>query len=103
MIVNNAVSPISMLTTAADVASGVRKATPAEVTDSFASYLKTALDGVASQEKQVHTMNDLFIIGEVNAEQVMVAATQAQLSLSLTAQVRNKVVEAYQEIMRTTI
>jgi len=34
---------------------------------------------------------------------VMIASEQALLSLQLTTQVRNKVVEAYQEIMRTQL
>ncbi|XID96101.1 flagellar hook-basal body complex protein FliE [Paenibacillaceae bacterium WGS1546] len=76
------------------------RATPAEATESFASYLKNALDSVAAQEQYVHKMNDLFLIGEVDENQVMIAASQAELSLSLTGQVRNKVIEAYQEIMR---
>ncbi|RED86394.1 flagellar hook-basal body complex protein FliE [Cohnella sp. LGH] len=76
------------------------KATPAEATESFASFLKNALDGVAAQEQNVHKLNDQFLIGEVDENQVIIAATQAELSLSLTGQVRNKVIEAYQEIMR---
>lgn len=76
------------------------KATPAEATETFASFLKTAIDGVAAQEQNVHTVNDQFLIGEVDENKVILAATQAELSLSLTAQVRNKVIEAYQEIMR---
>ncbi len=74
--------------------------TPAEATESFATFLKSAIDGVAAQEQNVHKLNDQFLIGEVDENKVIIAATQAELSLSLTAQVRNKVIEAYQEIMR---
>lgn len=76
------------------------KTTPAEATESFASYLKTAIDGVAAQEQNVHKVNDQFLIGEVDENKVIIAATQAELSLTLVGQVRNKVIEAYQEIMR---
>jgi flagellar hook-basal body complex protein FliE len=55
---------------------------------------------VAAQEQSVHKLNDQFLIGEVDENKVIIAATQAELSLRLTGQVRNKVVEAYQEIMR---
>ena len=75
-------------------------ATPAEVTESFADYLKKALDQVASAEQQVHRVNDLFIIGEADVNDVMLAAAKAELGLRLTAEIRNKVIEAYQEIMR---
>lgn len=77
--------------------------TPAESMKEFSSYLSDALDGVAAQEKNVAAMNNKFLLGEVSADQVMIASEQAMLSLQLTTQVRNKVIEAYQEIMRTQI
>lgn len=77
--------------------------TPGEAIKEFGSYLTEALNGVAAQEKNVEKMNELFQLGEVNADQVMIASEQALLSLQLTTQVRNKVIEAYQEIMRTQI
>lgn len=77
--------------------------TPAESMRAFGSYLSDALDGVAAQEQNVQSMNNKFLLGEVNADQVMIASEQALLSLQLTTQVRNKVIEAYQEIMRTQI
>lgn len=77
--------------------------TPAEAIKDFGSYLTEALNGVADQEKNVEKMNELFQLGEVNADQVMIASEQTLLSLQLTTQVRNKVIEAYQEIMRTQL
>ncbi|AWB44291.1 flagellar hook-basal body complex protein FliE [Paenibacillus sp. CAA11] len=76
-------------------------ATPAETIKDFGSYLKDAIDGVAGQEQNVEKLNNQFLLGEVDVDQVMVASEQALLSLQLTSQVRNKVIEAYQEIMRT--
>lgn len=77
--------------------------TPAESIKNFGSYLADALEGVAAQEQNVQAMNSKFLLGEVSADQVMIASEQAMLSLQLTTQVRNKVIEAYQEIMRTQI
>lgn len=79
------------------------KTTPAEATESFASFLKKALDGVAAQESQVHTVTDQFIIGQADVNDVMIVSSKAELSLALTVQVRNKVIEAYQEIMRMQV
>ena len=46
-------------------------------------------------------MTNKLITGEVeDLHQVMIAAQKASITLDLTIQVRNKVVEAYQEIMR---
>lgn len=81
-----------------------RKATtPAEATQSFAAFLKKALDDVAAQEQNVGTVNDQFIIGQADVNDVMIASAKAELSLNLTAQVRDKVIEAYQEIMRMQV
>lgn len=83
--------------------SDLSKVTPSEATETFASFLKTAIDGVAAQEQQAHAVSDLFLIGKADVNDVLIAASKAELSLSLTAQVRNKVIEAYQEIMRIQI
>jgi len=46
----------------------------------------------------------LLITGEeIELHQVMLAAQKAELALELTLTVRNKVVEAYQEIMRMQV
>ncbi|MFC5702138.1 flagellar hook-basal body complex protein FliE [Cohnella faecalis] len=99
MITNNLIAPVGITT---NVLTPLERktATPAEATESFAAFLKNALDGVAAQETNVHKVTDQFIIGNADVNDVMIAATQAELSLSLTSQVRNKVIEAYQEIMR---
>jgi flagellar hook-basal body complex protein FliE len=78
----------------------VAQATPAELTQSFGQYLQTAIENVGNQEKKVHELNDQFLLGKVDVTQVLIASEQAHLSLQLTSQVRNKVVEAYQEMMR---
>jgi len=96
------VTPVSS-TSAQPLSVGKAAATPAEATESFASFLKTALDGVAAQEQHAHKVSDSFLVGEADVNDVLIAATKAELSLSLTAQVRNKVIEAYQEIMRMPI
>lgn len=77
-----------------------QKATPAEMTESFGQMLQTAINNVNAQEKNVHKLNDQYLVGQVDVTKVLIAAEQAQLSLQFTSQVRNKVVEAYQEMMR---
>ncbi|OPA77591.1 flagellar hook-basal body complex protein FliE [Paenibacillus selenitireducens] len=77
--------------------------TPAQATKQFSEFLGDALDQIDAQEKNVHQMSDKFILGQVNVDQLMIASEQATLSLQLTTQIRNKVIEAYQEIMRTQI
>ncbi|MBO9597441.1 MAG: flagellar hook-basal body complex protein FliE [Cohnella sp.] len=102
MISNNLITPVNLGSMNA-LNPAERKTTPAEATESFASFLKQAIDGVAAQEANVHKINDQFIIGQADVNDVMIAASKAELSLSLVTQVRNKVVEAYQEIMRMQV
>jgi flagellar hook-basal body complex protein FliE len=102
MIQSSLVSAITPAMTGASAAA-TKPATPAEATESFASFLKSALDGVAAQETNVHNLNDQFMIGEADVNDVMIASSKAELSLQLTSQIRNKVIEAYQEIMRITM
>lgn len=78
-------------------------ASPSQMTKQFSQYLGEALNQLDAQEKNVHNLSDKFILGQVNIDQLMIASEQATLNLQLTTQIRNKVVEAYQEIMRTQI
>lgn len=81
-------------------ASTAIKRTPSEITKSFSSFLSDAITQVDAQEQQVQALNEKFMLGEVNVDELMVASERALLSLQLTTQVRNKAIEAYQEIMR---
>ncbi|MEK4250272.1 flagellar hook-basal body complex protein FliE [Paenibacillus sp. FSL W7-1287] len=77
--------------------------TTSEITKSFGEYLNNALNDVSALEADVHKKNDLYLAGQVDATEVLIAASQSQLSLQLTSEIRNKVVAAYQEIMRIQI
>lgn len=46
---------------------------------------------------------DLASGKETNIHETMLAATKAELSFSMLVQVRNKVIEAYQEVMRMQV
>lgn len=77
--------------------------TTAEITKSFGEFLNDALESVNAQQVEVHNKNDLYLAGKADATEVLIASSQAQLSLQLTSQVRDRVVTAYQEIMRIQI
>lgn len=105
MIPNNlaigpqSVQPLALKPSAPQSSAGAE----ASDTPSFSTYLDNALNQVAAQEQQAKEMSNKFILGEVNVDEAMIASQQSLLSLQLTTQVRNKVIEAYQEIMRTQI
>lgn len=77
---------------------------PAQSIDDFSKYLGEALDAVNQKQIESERLNLQLAAGQVDdIHQVMIAAQEASLALSLTVQVRNKVIEAYQEMMRMPI
>ena len=82
---------------------GQNRQTPAESMENFGEYLKQAIDSVAQQEEAVKRTTEQFILGNVDVSELMIVTEQAKLSLQLTVQIRNKVIEAYQEIMRMQV
>lgn len=76
----------------------------ADVGKSFGDMLNNAITQLSSQEQAVSELNDQFIRGgDVDAHTLMINAERLSLGLELTVQVRNKVIEAYQDIMRMQI
>lgn len=66
---------------------------------SFVDTLKTKLDEVNSQQLEADTVTEAFVKGDnVDIHQVMIANEEAKQSLEMAVQVRNKLVEAFQEI-----
>lgn len=81
-----------------------RKTTPFEAQQSFASFLKDSLNSVNEAQIQSDEFTNKMANGEnVDLHTVMIASQKASISLSATLEIRNKVVEAYQEIMRMNI
>ncbi|GAW92915.1 flagellar hook-basal body complex protein FliE [Calderihabitans maritimus] len=71
---------------------------------SFAGVLQKALGEVNELQLQADRLAEKFVVGEVeDLHQVMLATERAYLALQLTVQVRNKIIEAYQEISRMQI
>lgn len=70
----------------------------------FAKGLNQALDQLSKVQNEADGMVSKLVTGEVDdIHQVVLAVEKANLSMQLAVQVRNKVVEAYQEIMRMQI
>lgn len=70
----------------------------------FGQILQDSIRMVDESQKTAETMTQQLITGETDdLHAVTIAAQQANLTLQLTVQVRNKVVEAYEEIMRMQV
>ncbi|MGE5397836.1 MAG: flagellar hook-basal body complex protein FliE [Chitinophagales bacterium] len=68
---------------------------------SFADILRDALQQVETQENDAKMSGlDLITGNAQDVHQATIAYEKAYLTLMLTVEIRNKVVEAYQEIMR---
>lgn len=72
-----------------------------EIGISFVNTLKEKLGEVNDNQIKANELTDKMIRGEnVNVHQVMLATEEAKMSLQLAVQVRNKLLEAYQEVNR---
>ena len=68
---------------------------------SFGEQLRTAVADVdAQQSEATYKVNGLFEGNDTDVHEAMIAVQKADLSFQLMLQVRNKVVQAYQEIER---
>ncbi|ACL73051.1 flagellar hook-basal body complex protein FliE [Thioalkalivibrio sulfidiphilus] len=79
-------------------------ATPAQEPSgvNFAQMLKQSLDQVNQTQQAASELRNAFELGDpnVNLAQVMVAMQKSSISFEAVNQVRNRLLNAYQEIMR---
>lgn len=86
-------------------ASGTSKlATTAEVHKNFSSFLKESIDQVNAAQVQSDAVTEKLVRGEnVDLHTVMITSQKASIMMQTTIEIRNKAVEAYQEIMRMQV
>jgi flagellar hook-basal body complex protein FliE len=71
---------------------------------SFADTLKDAVQNVNQMQKESdHKMQELATGKNKNVAEVMITAEKADIAFKLMVQVRNKIIEAYQEIMKMQV
>jgi flagellar hook-basal body complex protein FliE len=73
--------------------------------DKFGGLLKNAVDGVNDLQAHSKQLATAFEMGDrsVSLGDVMIAAQKSSVAFQATVQVRNKVVEAYKEIMNMPV
>ena len=70
----------------------------------FGQFLQNAISDVNQSQLKSADMTSRFAAGEpLDVHQVMIASQEASVALNLALQVRNKLTDAYQEIMRTNV
>jgi flagellar hook-basal body complex protein FliE len=72
-----------------------------DTSNSFVDMLKSKLDDVNNQQIAADNATESFIKGDnTDIHNVMLSTEEAKMSLELAVQVRNKIVDAYQELNR---
>jgi flagellar hook-basal body complex protein FliE len=80
-------------------------ALPQDTGMDFASLLQESLGKVNENQQQAHMLETAFEIGkaDVSLADVMIAQQKASVSFQAVVQTRNKLVEAYRDVMNMPI
>ena len=71
----------------------------------FANALKTSLDSVAKTQNHASELQKSFTVGDpnTNLQDVMIATQKSGIAFQQAIQVRNKLVQAYHDIMNMQV
>jgi flagellar hook-basal body complex protein FliE len=96
---NNSIQP------AQDIVGNESLADASGASTDFASLMRKAIEGVNDQKQLASKMEDQLEMGDPNVElsEVMIQAQKASLAFQAMSQVRNKLVEAYKDVMSMPI
>ncbi|HHY74620.1 MAG TPA: flagellar hook-basal body complex protein FliE [Bacillus bacterium] len=80
------------------------KVTAADVNKKFTNALKNAINELNTAQLQSDITTEKFVKGEItDLHDVMIASQKASITMQATIEVRNKVIDAYREIMRMQV
>jgi flagellar hook-basal body complex protein FliE len=97
------IEPISALGATVTQAADIAPAAQAKGAD-FSNWLMQQVGDVNTQLAQAdNQVRQLAVSDNTNIHQVMISLEKAHLSLELVVQVRNKMLEAYQNIMQMQV
>ena len=78
--------------------------TPQPPTASFGEMLQQSINQVSRLQQEADaSINDLAAGKQTDIHQTMIAVEKAEVSFELLMQIRNKVIAAYESIMRTQV
>lgn len=86
-------------------ATAVTSSSPASDTPSFSDMLGQAINQVHQNQQVSSQLASAFEMGQsgVDLTEVMVASQKSTVSFEALTQVRNKLVQAYQDVMQMTV
>jgi flagellar hook-basal body complex protein FliE len=77
--------------------------TPEDLSGDFSALLSRALDGAITAGKQADAQSMQAIAGGGDITSVVTAVSRAQLALQTTVAIRDRVLQAYQDIIKMPI
>ena len=98
-----AIPPISSVAGALPSLPAVKPAATEAVGGGFGDMVAKALQNVQQTQGAADVLGQAAATGNGDPAEFMIAATQANLATELTVAVRNKAVEAFNDIMRMQI
>jgi flagellar hook-basal body complex protein FliE len=98
-----AIAPLPLSPAAAAAAYQATSASAGGVNTDFGSALTQALEGVVQTGQQADAQATAAITGHGNLTDVVTAVSKAELALQTTVAIRDRVVQAYQDIMKMPI
>lgn len=71
----------------------------------FANLMKNSVDGIATMQNQATALADAYQAGDksVDLTKVMLEVQKASLAFRAMTEVRNKLVDAYQQVMNMSV
>jgi len=71
--------------------------------ESFGDFLKSAVNDVNELQTRAAEVEEKFLNGEItDVHQVMLASEEASVAFELLMEIRNKLLDSYREIIRTS-
>ncbi|HAU32305.1 MAG: Flagellar hook-basal body complex protein FliE [Desulfotomaculum sp. 46_296] len=73
-------------------------------TQSFGQFLSEQIEKVNEAQLKTEEVTKQFLSGNVqDIHQVLIAAQESKITLQLAVEIRNRVIEAYQEVSRMSV
>ncbi|MDZ4200624.1 MAG: flagellar hook-basal body complex protein FliE [Gallionella sp.] len=101
--IDNLLAQMRSVAAAAGMRPPTEAAQPGKV--DFADVLKSSLEGVSRAQEQSQAMQRAFVMGDdrVSLSDTMIAMQKSSVNFQTAIQVRNKVVQAYNDIMNMQV
>lgn len=98
------ISPFNMSQPIRPYDNHTQKVTPADAHKKFSDALNNAINDLNKSQIDSDITTEKFITGQItDIHDVMIAAQKASVTRQAAIEVRNKVIDAYKEIMRMQV